>query len=106
MFTWWASITTSYFTRGREEFFAKASRTTAVKTTLIGFQRLYDNLHPMSERLKLAFGMDLARLARVVMEEFRVFEAPGRSEAEVQLRRDRMYVVRDGCGHQLYVPQG
>jgi hypothetical protein len=47
MFTWWASITTSYFTRGREEFFAKASRTTAVKTTLIGFQRLYDKLHPM-----------------------------------------------------------
>ena len=87
MFTWWASITTSYFSRGREEFFAKASRTTAVKTTLIGFQRLYDKLHPMSERLKLAFGMDLARLARVVMEEFRVFEAPSRSEAEVQLRR-------------------
>ena len=77
----------------RSDFFAQAARTTAVKTTLIGFQRLYDKLHPMSERLKLAFGMDLARLARVVMEEFRVFEAPGRSESEVQLRRDRMYVV-------------
>ena len=84
----------SYFTReDRGEIFKAAKDSPAVTNQMKGFQKLYNKLHPMSDRIKMAFGMDLARLSKSVMMETSAFVTAGRSEEEVQLRRDRTYVV-------------
>jgi hypothetical protein len=86
-------IENAHIRQNRKPFFVVARKSLRVKNTLTGFKRLYDQLHPMSSRLKLPFGMDLARASRGVMDSNASFATAGRTEAEVQMRRDRMYLV-------------
>lgn len=76
-----------------ENLFREAISVDAVKKLIKGFERLYALRNPKANRLKLAFGMDLALMSRDVMTRLRTFHERGRSEAGVEIRQRRVFVA-------------
>ena len=72
--------------------FREATRSEETKTHLEGWAKVYAKLHPVSGRMKIAFGMDLAREMKIMMNECREFSGGGRSAEDAELMRFRLYL--------------
>ena len=64
-----------------------------VKQTLKGFQRFYDKHHPAADRMKVAFGQDLAVRSKGVMRRLRLGVRGCTTMEEQELQWTRLYTV-------------
>ena len=74
--------------------FAAACKDDEIKLILKGFSRFYQKYNPAADRVKIAFGMDMARAAIGVMRETYLFESISRTKKDEQLRIERVYLAR------------
>jgi hypothetical protein len=57
--------------------FRPAIKSDEVKAVLDGFFKIYDRMHPYAERMKIAFGVDMALKSPAVMQKERWYQKHG-----------------------------
>lgn len=70
--------------------FGPAIKSDEVKAVLGGFFKIYDRMHPYAERMKIAFGVDMALKSPAVMQRERWYQKHG---ADQEIMQRRMFVV-------------
>ena len=84
----------SWFEQKRvENLFRAACKERFITQILKGFGRVYAKLNPLSGRIKLAFGMDLALKAVKVMRDSCMFERPGVTKEQMEVLHYRLFTA-------------
>lgn len=94
--TYLPGIAATFDMPGAEESknnFRQASCQPVIKGMLKGFKRLFDKANPKSASLKMAFGMDLALIAKSRMERMRCFSSASCSPEVAEIQRARVFIV-------------
>jgi len=79
------------FAMGREiNNFENAIASKDVKLVLEGCEKVYLKMHPVADKVKIAFGMDLALCSKEVMKKLGTFKEDPR---HMELKQKRMFVV-------------
>jgi len=81
-----------HFTQEKKSNQFRAAYTSKhIQAVLTGFQKVYEKTHPAADRMKIAFGLDLALKAIEVMEEGGDFNGVSASSEDAELRRERLF---------------
>ena len=88
--TYLPGIKATFTIRRETNNFENAVASRDVKLVLEGCAKVYLRMHPVSEKVKIAFGMDLALCSKATMRRMNTFREDPR---HMELKQKRMFVV-------------